>query len=238
MAVGQPPLKSSNLYDSATMSAQQTAPQTPEPLPRRSIDSVLFDLGGVLIDWSPRYLFSRHFSNDEPGLDHFLTHVCPSEWNVTMDAGKPAAVGLAERVAEHPQHESMIRRWFDEWPAMMKGPVEGVPEILASLKRAGLRTCALTNWSADTFHHAQNRFEFLQSFDDIVVSGRIGMIKPDPAIFHYTIEQCKLDPARTLFIDDSAKNIATAEMIGFRVHHFTGVAKLRQHVALLLGDPA
>ena len=198
------------------------------------IDAVLFDLGGVLIDWSPRYLFSRHFPNDDAGLDHFLAEVCPSDWNVSMDAGKPLHVGIAERIALHPQHESMIRRWVDEWPLMMKGPIEGMPAVLDALKRRDLRLYALTNWSADTFPHALERFEFMKSFDDIVVSGRIRMAKPDPAIFRHTIHQCQVAPARTLFIDDSAKNIAAAASLGFRVHHFTGTDGLRERLAAFL----
>ena len=140
-----------------------TSDNDQEPLSPTQLDSVLFDLGGVLIDWSPRYLFARHFDGDEAAMDHFLTHVCPSDWNVTMDAGKPADVGLAERVALHPEHEPMIRRWFDEWPAMMKGPVKGVPEILDALKRRRVRLYALTNWSADTFPHAERQFDFFDN---------------------------------------------------------------------------
>ena len=199
-------------------------------------DTFLFDLGGVLIDWSPRYLFARHFAGDEAALEHFLTHVCPPEWNVTMDAGKPAHVGLAERIAAHPEHEGMIRRWFDEWPAMMSGPVPGAVELLRELKGRGFPLYALTNWSADTFHHAQAKFEFLDWFDDIVVSGRIGMIKPDPAIFRHAIAQCSLDPARTLFIDDSARNTDSAAKIGFQVHHFTTADRLREHLAARLAS--
>ena len=203
-------------------------------LPTSAVDTVLYDLGGVLIDWSPRYLFARHFPGDEPGLDHFLTHVCPSDWNVAMDAGKPVHVAMAERVAAHPEHEGMIRRWFDEWPAMMSGPVPGAVDILREMKERGLRLYALTNWSADTFHHAQSKFDFLGWFEDIVVSGRIGMIKPDPQIFRHAIDQCGLDPARTLFIDDSAKNTAAAATLGFHVHHFTDAGTLRAHIAQLL----
>ena len=202
--------------------------------PTLAIDTILFDLGGVLIDWSPRYLFARHFTGNEPALEHFLTHVCPPEWNVTMDAGKPAHVGLAERVAAYPEHAGMIRRWFDEWPAMMSGPVPGSVDILRDLKERGIRLYALTHWSADTFHPAQAKFEFLDWFEDIVVSGRIGMIKPDPEIFRHAIDQCRLDPARTLFIDDSAKNTGAAAAIGFHVHHFTGAGKLRDHITQLL----
>ena len=207
-----------------------------KPLSPTEIDAFLFDLGGVLIDWSPRYLFARHFENDEQGMDHFLREVCPSDWNVSMDAGKPAQAALAERVALHPQHESMIRRWFDEWPAMLRGPIDGVPEILAALKRRNARLYALTNWSADTFHHAEKKFGFLKLFEDIVVSGRIKLIKPDPAIFRHAIAQCRLDPSRTLFIDDSAKNIEAASVIGFRTHHFTGVDGLRARLAAFLGE--
>ena len=187
-----------------------------------------------MIDWSPRYLFARHFAGNEAAMDHFLTHVCPPEWNVTMDAGKPAHVGLAERIAAHPEHEGMIRRWFDEWPAMMSGSVPGTVEILHELRERGFRLYALTNWSADTFHHAQAKFEFLNWFEDIVVSGRIGLIKPDPAIFRHAIEQCRLDPVRTLFIDDSARNTASAATVGFQVHHFTDADTLREHIAPLL----
>jgi 2-haloacid dehalogenase len=203
----------------------------PAPAP---IDTFLFDLGGVLIDWSPRYLFARHFAGNDAAMDHFLTHVCPPEWNATMDAGKPAHVGLAERIAAHPEHEGMIRRWFDEWPAMMSGAVPGTVEILHELRERGFRLYALTNWSADTFHHAQTKFEFLNWFEDIVVSGRIGLIKPDPAIFRHVIEQCRLDPVRTLFIDDSAKNTDAAATVGFQVHHFTDAYMLREHIAPLL----
>ena len=201
------------------------------------IDTILFDLGGVLIDWSPRYLFARHFPNDDAGLEHFLTRVCPPEWNVTMDAGKPAQVALAERIAEHPGHETMIRRWFDEWPAMMQGEVPGTASVLRDLRERGYRLFALTNWSADTFHHAQGRFEFLQWFEHIVVSGELKLIKPDPAIFRHAIERCNLDPARTLFIDDSAKNIAAAAAVGFQVHHFTDANALREALAPQLSAP-
>ena len=102
------------------------------------------------------------------------------------------------------------------------------------MKERGVRLYALTNWSADTFHHAQAKFEFLNWFEDIVVSGRIGMIKPNPAIFQHAIEQCRLEPARTVFIDDSAKNTDAAASIGFHVHHFTTADKLREHLEQLL----
>ena len=124
--------------------------------------------------------------------------------------------------------------WFDEWPNMMRGPIHGVPEMVDALKQRNVRLYALTNWSADTFPHALGRFDFLRKFEDIVVSGRIGMIKPDPAIFQHTIEQCRLDPPRTLFIDDSAKNTDTAARLGFHVHHFTGTEGLRARLEAFL----
>lgn len=202
--------------------------------PITNVDTFLFDLGGVLIDWSPRYLFARHFGDDTAALDDFLERVCPSDWNETMDAGKPAHVGLAERIAAHPDQEPMIRRWFDEWPAMMRGPVHGTVDILGDLRTRGFKLYALSNWSADTFHHAQARFDFLDWFEDIVVSGRIGMIKPDPAIFRHATEQLDLEPARTLFIDDNVKNTDAAAALGFQVHHFTGSEGLRDRIAPLL----
>ncbi|MEP6702392.1 MAG: HAD family phosphatase [Betaproteobacteria bacterium] len=202
-----------------------------------SIDTILYDLGGVLIDWSPRYLFARHFGDDTGAMDDFLGRVCTSEWNVTMDAGKPAHVARAERVAEHPEHETMIHRWFDEWPEMMRGEVPGALDILRDLRARGYRLFALTNWSADTFHHAQARFEFLNWFEHIVVSGEQKLIKPDPAIFRHAIERCNLDPARTLFIDDSEKNTQSAAALGLQVHHFVDARRLREHIAPLLARP-
>jgi len=202
--------------------------------PITAVDTFLFDLGGVLIDWSPRYLFARHFGDDTAAMDDFLTRVCHGEWNVSMDAGKPAREAMAERIAAHPEHEAMIRRWFDEWPAMMRDALHGTVDILDDLRTRGYRLYALTNWSADTFHHAEQRFEFLQWFEGIVVSGRIGMIKPDPAIFRHSADELGLEPGRTLFIDDSAKNIAAAAALGFHVHHFTGSEGLRERIAPLL----
>ena len=199
-----------------------------------TIDTFLFDLGGVLIDWSPRYLFARHFPDDEAAMDDFLARVCTSEWNVTMDAGKPAHVARAERIAEFPEHEALIHRWFDEWPNMMRGPIDGTVSVLSELRERGYRLYALTNWSADTFPHARGRFDFLDWFEHIVVSGELNLIKPDPAIFAHAIERCELDPARTLFIDDSAKNTASAASLGFHVHHFRSPDALRAELAPLL----
>ena len=121
----------------------------------QAIDTFLFDLGGVLIDWSPRYLFARHFAGDEAAMDDFLGRVCTAEWNVTMDAGKPAHVARAERIAEHPAHAPMIDRWFEEWPNMMRGEVPGTAQILRELQERGFKLYALSNWSADTFPHAR-----------------------------------------------------------------------------------
>jgi len=203
-----------------------------------TIDTFLFDLGGVLIDWSPRYLFSRHFANNEAAMDDFLGRVCTSEWNVTMDAGKPAHVARAERIADFPEHAALIHRWFDEWPNMMRGPIDETVSVLSELRERGYRLYALTNWSADTFPHARGRFDFLDWFEHIVVSGELNLIKPDPAIFRHAIERCALEPARTLFIDDSEKNTAVAAAEGFRVHHFTGADRLREELSPLLAAAA
>jgi 2-haloacid dehalogenase len=202
------------------------------------IDTFLFDLGGVLIDWSPRYLFSKHFPGDDAALDDFLGRVCTSDWNVSMDAGKPAHVAREERIAAHPEHAEMIHRWFDEWPDMMRGEVPGTVEILRELRERGFRLYALSNWSADTFPHARGKFDFLDWFEHIVVSGELKLIKPDPAIFRHAIERCALDPACTLFIDDSEKNTAAAAAEGFRVHHFKGAERLREELAPLLAAAA
>ena len=135
------------------------------------MDAILFDLGGVLIDWNPRYLYQRHFGADVAAMEDFLARVCVPEWNLEMDAGKPSAEAVAERQRAFPEHAALIALWKDEWAQMLRDAIPETVQILAELRARGLRLFALTNWSAETFPVAQARFAFLQWFEDIVVSG-------------------------------------------------------------------
>jgi 2-haloacid dehalogenase len=192
------------------------------------VNAVLFDLGGVLIDWNPRYLYAPLFGTDTAGMEDFLTRVCAPDWNHALDEGKSFAAAVAERQQLFPQHADMIALWKDGWPRMLRDAIPETVALLAALRERGHRLVALTNWSAETFPVARARFEFLQWFEDIVVSGEVQMAKPDPRIFRLTLERNRLDPARTLFVDDSPVNVEAARGVGLHAVHFRGADALRE----------
>lgn len=193
-------------------------------------DAILFDLGGVLIDWNPRYLYRPLFNGDEAAMEAFLARVCPPEWNHQIDAGRPFAEAVAERQRLFPEHAHHIALWHSGWPQMLRDAIPESVALLEALRRRGRRLLALTNWSAETFPIARSRFAFLDWFEDIVVSGEVKLAKPDPRIFELTVRRGRLDPARTLYIDDVDRNIDAAQAAGFRAHHFTGPAGLRMEL--------
>ena len=195
-----------------------------------SIDTFLFDLGNVLINWDPRHVYRKLFAREEE-MERFLSDICNHDWNVQMDAGRSFADGIAELVKLHPEQAPLIRAYRERWPEMLGGPIGETVDLLAGLRGNGRRLFALTNWSADTFPIARRQYDFLDWFDHIVVSGEVKLVKPDPAIFRLAIERCALDPARTLFIDDSRVNVESAARIGFATHHFTGPGELRATLA-------
>lgn len=191
------------------------------------LKAVVFDLGGVLIDWDPRYLY-RKLLDDEAAVEEFLATVCTPAWNAEQDRGRPFAEGVAELVGRHPVHAAAITAYHERWPEMLGGAVGGTVEVLAELRAAGVPVYALTNWSAETFGIARERFEFLEWFDGVLVSGEERMIKPDPAIFRLLLDRFGLDPGATFYIDDSPANVAAADRLGFDAVRFTSPAQLRR----------
>ena len=194
--------------------------------------TVVFDLGGVLIDWDPRRAY-RRMGGTEAEIDHFLTHVATSEWNHQFDAGRPFAEGIAERSAEHPEHADWIEAWWSRWPDMLVGPIEGTVDLLAELREAGTPLYALTNWSAETFPIARERFDFLGWFDGLVVSGEVGVAKPDPAIYRRLANDFGLTPSASVFIDDQPRNVEAAREAGFDALQFLDAETLRADLASL-----
>lgn len=194
--------------------------------------AIVFDLGGVLIDWNPRHLYRKLFENDEAGMEKFLAEVCNSDWNVQQDKGRPFADAVAELSARHPAQEPMIRAFFDRWPEMVSGAIEGTVEILYELKAARHPLYALSNWSAETYPHARKRFDFFEHFDHIVISGEIRMIKPDREIFDHLLAQTARRAEECIFIDDSAVNIHAARALGFDAIHFASPAQLRDELGV------
>lgn len=186
----------------------------------------VFDVGAVLIDWNPRYLYRKLF-DDEAAMETFLATVCTPAWNLEMDAGRPWDEAIAELVARFPDQAPLIRAFRDRWPEMVSGPLDDTVDILAALKAAGRPLYAITNFSAEKFAFERARRHFFAWFDGIVVSGEIGCIKPAPEIYHRLLDTHGLDAADCLFIDDTPANVEGARAVGMHVHHFTGAAGLR-----------
>jgi len=196
-------------------------------------DTVAFDLGGVLIAWDPRHLYRKLFAGDETAMEHFLANVCTHEWNRCQDAGRSFAEGARLLKAEHPEKAELIDAYFSRFDEMMPGPIAGSVEILAELRDRGTPLYGLTNFSAETYPPAFERFEFLRWFDGILVSGEVGLIKPDPRIFELLIERFAIDPRRAVYIDDVETNVIAARPLGIHGIHFTTPAALRAELAEL-----
>jgi 2-haloacid dehalogenase len=187
---------------------------------------VVFDLGGVLIDWNPRYLYRQLFE-DEAAMELFLAEVCHSAWNEEQDRGRMFADAVEEAAALYPEQRALIEAYHHRWDEMLAGPIEGTVAILADLKEAGHELHALTNWSAEKFPIARERYAFLTWFETVLVSGEHGLIKPDARISELLLERIGREASACIYIDDSAKNIAAAEALGFESIHFQGPEELR-----------
>src|SRR5450830_1368042 len=198
-----------------------------------AVDTVVFDLGNVLIQWDPRHLYRKIFGADVAAMEHFLSEVCNMEWNEQQDRGRPWAEGIAEAIARHPAYAPQIRASYERWNEMVPGALDDTVEILAQLRTLNVRLLALTNWSAETYHFAEERFAFLSWFEGIVVSGRERLVKPDPAIFKLLIQRYQLHPETTAFIDDSLRNVAAAQGEGLHSLHFNSADGLREQLRAL-----
>ena len=192
--------------------------------------AILFDLGGVLIDWNPRYVY-RDLFPDAAAMERFLAEVCDAEWNGSIDAGKPFAVAIRERQLQRPEYAELIGYWQSRWNTMLGDAIPGTVAVLQDLKDRGLKLYSLTNWSAETFPVAREKFAFLSWFLRIVVSGEVGLAKPDPAIFTLALAQCGLVPEATLFIDDGPLNVAAARRLGLDAILFLNPDQLRVELA-------
>ncbi len=196
---------------------------------------VIFDLGGVLIDWDPRHLYRRLFDGDAAGMERFLTEVCSPSWNHRLDEGRPFAEAIAELVARHPEQADLIRAYRARWPEMLGGPIGPTVALLEALDASGVPMWAITNWSAETFPVVRDdpAYDFLGRFREVFVSGALRTAKPGEAIFVHAAERIGAPPAACLFIDDNPANIATAARLGMRTHHFTGAAALASELRRL-----
>ena len=195
-----------------------------------AVKAAVFDLGGVLIDWDPRYLYRRVLA-DEAAVEEFLATVCTPEWNAEQDRGRPFAEGVAELVERHPAQAAAIAAYHERWTEMLAGDIPGTVEVLAELRAAGVPLYALTNWSAETFGIARERFEFLGWFDGVVVSGEERLIKPDPRLFELLLDRFGLAAEATFYVDDTQANVAAAAALGFDAVRFRDPGRLRRDLA-------
>jgi 2-haloacid dehalogenase len=194
----------------------------------KPITTVIFDLGGVLINWEPRYVYKNVFDSQEK-LDWFFENVCTLDWNEQQDAGYPIAKAVEEKVAEFPEWEKEIRIYYDRWTEMLRGPIDGTVEIFRQLKiNTDLKFYALTNWSAELFPIALERYDFLHWFDGRVVSGEEMTRKPFADIYLKLLDRYNVDAAEAIFIDDNFRNIKAAEELGIPSIHFQSPEQLRE----------
>lgn len=184
------------------------------------VDAVVWDIGHVLVQWSIRGLYEK-LIDDPAQLDWFLENVVTLPWHFRHDAGEPLADLIAEKVAEYPEHRALIEAYGPRWLETIPGPIPGTPALVETLAARGVPQFAITNFGADTWAMFRPSFPVLNVMDDVVVSGVEKLIKPDPAIFHLAAQRFGHVPERMLFIDDNAANIASADALGWKVHHFT-----------------
>lgn len=191
------------------------------------IDTIVFDLGGVLIDWDPRHLYRQLFDDTEK-MEWFLENICHSDWNMQQDAGRPFADAVAELVGLYPDFETEIRAFHTRWIEMIGGPMPDTVVILEEAAKKGFRLFALTNWSAETFPLVRHEYELFDHFQEIVVSGEEKIAKPDPKFFQLLMDRHQVVPEYSLFIDDNKANIDAANQLGFHTVWFKSADDLRK----------
>ncbi|MDO5971192.1 HAD family phosphatase [Flavivirga aquimarina] len=195
------------------------------------IDTIIFDLGGVLIDWQPEYVFLDEFNGDRKKMQWFFDNICTSDWNENQDAGYPMAKATEERVALFPEHEKLIRMFYGRWVEMLGDAIEGTVKILDKfIKSDAYKVVALTNWSAETFPIALDRFDFLQWFDGIIVSGEEKTRKPFKEIYDLTLNRYNIIAENSIFIDDNLRNIEVAKELGINGIQFKSPEQLIQQL--------
>lgn len=198
-----------------------------------AINTVIFDLGNVLVDWSPMHVFRDYFESEEK-RNYFFEHICTSDWNEKQDEGRSIVEATLELIEKHPDWEQPIRDFYGRWTEMLKGPIHGTVEIFRELRESGkYKIYALTNWQAGLFDIALVRYNFLHWFDGRVVSGEEKTRKPFPEFYQRLLDRYQVNPSEALFIDDSLRNVKAAEELGIMSIHFHSPEQLREYLKKL-----
>lgn len=197
-------------------------------------NTIIFDLGGVLIDWNPDYVFDAIFDGHPERKKYFYENICTPHWNEEQDAGRTLQAATDLLLDEHPEWQDEIKAYYGRWEEMLGGAIQGTVDIFKELKASGkYRIYALTNWSAETFPVALDKFEFLQWFDGIVVSGTEMTRKPFPEFYQILLDRYSVAPSDAVFIDDNLRNVEAARGMGIASIHFHSPERLREELASL-----
>ena len=199
----------------------------------KTIDTLIFDFGNVLLTWDPHLMLDKYFG-DRDKASWFIENICTSEWNGEMDEGKPFKQGIAELSAKHPEWAHEIQLYFDRWIEMIGGQVEGMEALIKELKAQGFRTYGLTNWSLETFCQVRYEYPIFALMDGMVISAEERCLKPGPKIYQILLDRYHLRPEQCVFIDDRAENVAGAEALGIRGIRFRSAAQLRKDLSDIL----
>lgn len=196
------------------------------------VETIIFDLGNVLVNWNPANLYRKTFTNQKD-LDFFLNNICTMEWHTLQDGGRSPQEGTRELLRKYPEYEEPIRAFYTRWKEMFNGPIEGSVQILNELKEKGYPVYALSNWNKELYNQTVEDFPFLDWFDGKIISSEEGMKKPDDNIYHLLFERYRINPQAAIFIDDNKANIETAERLGLRGILFTSPEALRHELKTL-----
>ncbi|MCQ2320637.1 MAG: HAD family phosphatase [Bacteroidales bacterium] len=197
------------------------------------IKNIIFDFGGVLLDWNPHYLYDPYFGDVEKA-EWFLTNICTYPWNAQHDAGKPVAEGTTELVAQYPEWEKEIRMYYDEFEKMLSGQIADMEEYIKELKGRGFRIYGLSNWSVETFAMIRPKYPILDLMEDMVISGKEKVMKPDAKIYQIALSRFDIKPEESVFIDDNVNNIIGCEAAGIHGIVFKDAGQLRSDLEKLL----
>lgn len=192
----------------------------------QTINAIIFDFGNVLLEWNPRFVYRRYFPNDEAAMEQFLHEVNFMEWNALQDKGRTFADGVADLSRQFPHYSNLIQAYHDNWSESIGDSISGTIELMKRLKKAGYPVYGLSNWSLETFPYVRQKYNFFELLDDIIISGEVGSVKPEPEIFEITLGRIGRPAHECLFIDDSLQNINQARSMGFVTVHFKSAQQL------------
>lgn len=198
-----------------------------------TIKAIIFDYGNVLLEWNPKLVYQRYFPDDPEGMEKFLHEINFMEWNAHQDRGRSFAEGVEILSAQFPQYAELIRAYYEHWPDSIGEAVTGTIELLKQLKKAGYPLYGFSNWSAETFPLARAKYDFFDLLDDMVISGAVGFVKPEPEIYQIMLDKIGRPSQECLFIDDSLPNILQANKIGFQTIHFQSPTQLEEELKQL-----